>query len=236
MNPEEYENLEKLSGEHWFYRGKRRIARHWIRRAGPPPGLLAEAGCGTGHFLAEWPGPSVGYDPSSRAVALAQRRARAFQSPAERLPLKDGEAAVVAAMDVLEHIQDDRAALAEMLRVLAPGGVLFATVPALPALWSDWDVSLGHHRRYTRPALKALVPPGVKLLRLAYFNEWSLLPAAAARVGRKWMGESGPRLEDWIPPAPLNIGMENLFVGSACLPFYRPPLGTSLMLLLRKAT
>lgn len=234
MDAGEVENLERVAGEHWFYRGKRRIVRHWIRRFGAPQGLLVDVGCGTGHFLAEWTGgPAQGFDPSPDAVRLARARGvAASPSPAHPLPLADGAAAIVTSMDVLEHVEDHNAAFQEMLRVLAPGGLLCVTVPALPALWSDWDVALGHHRRYTAASLRALVPPRIRILRLAYFNEWSVLPAGLARFGRKILGGAGDasRLEDWVPAPPLNRFLESLFVGSACLGAWRPPLGTSLLL------
>ena len=55
------------------------------------------------------------------------------------------------AFDVLEHCEPEAVALAELARVLAPGGRLLMSVPAYEWAWSDFDDDNGHHRRYTRP-------------------------------------------------------------------------------------
>ena len=63
---------------------------------------------------------------------------------------------IMTLMDVLEHLDDDDAALREMIRLTRPGGLIVITVPALRWLWSDWDVVLHHRRRYhRRPILAA---------------------------------------------------------------------------------
>jgi SAM-dependent methyltransferase len=69
---------------------------------------------------------------------------------------------VVAVLDVLEHIEDDRQFLAELVSSMKPGATLVVTVPALQGLWSEWHVRLGHHRRYNRARLGAL-PSGLPL-------------------------------------------------------------------------
>jgi hypothetical protein len=61
----------------------------------------------------------------------------------------------VTLLDVLEHQQDDRAFLSSLVGKMAPGSTLLLTVPALPKLWSQWDVALGHFRRYDKAALLA---------------------------------------------------------------------------------
>jgi SAM-dependent methyltransferase len=63
----------------------------------------------------------------------------------------------VVLLDVLEHQADDGAFLRDLVGKMRPGARLVLTVPALPALWSPWDAALGHHRRYTKESLRALV-------------------------------------------------------------------------------
>ena len=63
----------------------------------------------------------------------------------------------VVLLDVLEHQADDRAFLAGLVGRMRPGARLVVTVPALPLLWSGWDAGLGHHRRYTRRSLRAVL-------------------------------------------------------------------------------
>ena len=66
-----------------------------------------------------------------------------------------GDAQYVALLDVLEHQADDHAFLHALVAKMQPGATLLLTVPALPSLWSQWDVALGHFRRYDKATLVA---------------------------------------------------------------------------------
>ncbi|HEY0642124.1 MAG TPA: class I SAM-dependent methyltransferase [Nocardioides sp.] len=85
------------------------------------------------------------------------------------LPFADGTFDVVSAFDVVEHCADDSRAVAELVRVLAPGGRMLLSVPAYQWAWSDHDVQAGHHRRYTRAELVGLVErTGTRVVRATY--------------------------------------------------------------------
>ena len=73
------------------------------------------------------------------------------------LPFASGTFDVVGAFDVVEHCANDHLAVSELARVVEPGGRVLLSVPAYPWAWSDHDVRAGHHRRYTRPQVVALV-------------------------------------------------------------------------------
>jgi hypothetical protein len=93
-------------------------------------------------------------------------------------------AGFVTLLDVLEHQQDDRAFLTELVDRMRPGATLLVTVPAGQHLWSRWDVSLGHLRRYDRSSLAACTR-GLPLRthEVSYlFPE--MVPAAAWRARR----------------------------------------------------
>jgi SAM-dependent methyltransferase len=76
---------------------------------------------------------------------------------------------VVAAFDVVEHCERERTAMAELTRVLRPGGRLLLSVPAYQWAWSDHDVRAGHHRRYTRDRIVRLVEDaGLEVERSTY--------------------------------------------------------------------
>lgn len=88
---------------------------------------------------------------------------------ATQLPFADGTFDVVSAFDVVEHCADDARAVAELVRVLAPGGRMLLSVPAYQWAWSVHDVQAGHHRRYTRARLVGLVEAsGMHVLRATY--------------------------------------------------------------------
>lgn len=84
-------------------------------------------------------------------------------------------------LDVLEHIADDSGELERAADLLAPGGSLVVLAPAHPWLYTAFDESIGHHRRYTRPALLAVAPRGLELARLRYIDSAGLLASMANR-------------------------------------------------------
>ena len=88
-------------------------------------------------------------------------------------------------INVLEHIEDDATALANLVDVLKPGGHLLISVPALMLLYNDLDRLAGHVRRYTTARLRALlVNQPVELVRLSYFNPVGGLGWLANRLKR----------------------------------------------------
>ncbi|MBI2072183.1 MAG: class I SAM-dependent methyltransferase [Gemmatimonadetes bacterium] len=103
----------------------------------------------------------------------------------------------IVCLNVLEHIEDDRAALAALRGLLAPGGRLVLVVPAVPFLYGTLDRALGHYRRYTRSLLReryaeaGLAAPRLEYVNLAGLLGWWL----AARVLRR----------ETIPPGWLRV-------------------------------
>lgn len=73
------------------------------------------------------------------------------------LPFEDGRFDLVAAFDVVEHVEDDQRVFAELTRVLKPGGRLIFSVPLHPAYWNEFDDYVGHARRYRPEALLEMI-------------------------------------------------------------------------------
>jgi SAM-dependent methyltransferase len=85
-------------------------------------------------------------------------------------------------IDVLEHIEDDRAELARIAHVVRPGGHVVVMSPAHPFLYSAFDAAIGHHRRYTKATLAAAAPFTLGLARLEYLDSVGMLASAANRL------------------------------------------------------
>jgi len=100
-------------------------------------------------------------------------------------------------IDVLEHIEDDRAELGRAARLLAPGGHLIVLGPAHAWLFSEFDHAIGHFRRYTADALKALTPAGVRLVKAFYLDSVGLLASAANRLLLKQSLPTARQIQVW---------------------------------------
>jgi SAM-dependent methyltransferase len=102
------------------------------------------------------------------------------------LPFAQRTFDVVGAFDVLEHCAPEQRAVAELFRVLEPGGRLLASVPAYTWAWTEHDVRAGHHRRYTRTRLvRALELGGFDVLRATYGFAAVFPVFAAERLARR---------------------------------------------------
>lgn len=242
MNPEEYAQLERLEAAHWYYVAKRRTVRHWLLRTRPPApdDELLDCGAGTGRFAAEMQRHCRVRVLDDHEESLARLRTRFTPERVLRptdagIPLPDASLDYLTALDVLEHLADDRAAVRDWARVLRPGGCCVVTVPAGMALWSDWDEALHHYRRYDRRGLLACFDAAAwEIVHCAYTNVL-VYPAvwAVRRWRRLFPAAPGARAEDRLPPAPLNTLLRWAFEWPARsrLPF---PAGVSLLLVSRR--
>ncbi len=212
-----YDRMAELDSRHWWYRARREILAALIAREVKPPrdARILEIGCGTGHnlpMLARFGSvDAIELDPAARAVAEL-RLGRPISGA--RLPELAGIAEhsydLVALLDVLEHVEDDRAALASIMRRLRPGGALLLTVPAFQWMWSAHDVVNHHQRRYSKSTLRrALNDAGLQPAFLGYFNSVLFPVAAAARLAARLTGKQDS--DDALPPAPINRLFETLF-------------------------
>ncbi len=185
------QTMRAVDDDHWWYRGRRAVINGTLDRLALPPGLATlDAGCGSGRTLLELSrfGSVAATELDLDAAALAGSRGdfdvRIAALP--EVPWPDASFDLITCLDVIEHVEDDVAALRELRRVARPSSVLLVTVPAYPLLWSRHDVANHHHRRYTRRALRdALAAAGWRLRRITSFNSLLLAPAAAVRLAQR---------------------------------------------------
>ena len=189
MNHEEYERMYRFEDRYWWFIARRHLITSLLESHYPRGGQLQilDIGCGTGAMLDELKpfGTVVGADFSPEALQFCVTRgapAELARADVRRLPFADGAFDVVTAMDIIEHIDDDKAAASEIFRVLKPGGRLLVTVPAFSSLWSEHDEALHHFRRYTTPRLQDLFQRvGLHVQKISYTVTALFLPIWAYR-------------------------------------------------------
>lgn len=230
-----YQQMAELDDRHWWYRARRRIIADLIRREAhlPPDAEILEIGCGTGHNLAMLSdfGHVEGLELDDEARAISEKRLgrRVMSSPLPELgEVPDRHYDLIGAFDVIEHIDDDRAALASIATKLKPGACFIMTVPAHQWMWSAHDTVNHHKRRYSKSGLKALIEASpMKLRKLGYFNSLLFPLAVAERAASKLRGKEDADVK--LPPAPLNTALEKVFAAERYLAGRLPlPPGLSL--------
>ena len=176
-DPAHFAELARLEAGNFWFRARNRLIAWAIGRYFSGARNLLEVGCGTGFVLAgiaaAFPALKLAAsEAASEGLAFAAARAPGaslMQMDARRIPFR-GEFDVVGAFDVIEHIEDDRAVLAELRAAAIPGGGVLITVPQHPALWSEYDVRAGHVRRYRARELGSrMVEAGLENVRMTSF-------------------------------------------------------------------
>lgn len=212
-----YQQMAELDDRHWWYRARRQIIADLIRREArlPDTAQILEIGCGTGHNLAMLSlfGHVEGLELDDEARALSEQRLgrKIMSSPLPGLAgVAEGRYDLIGAFDVIEHIDDDRAALASIATKLKPGGTFMMTVPAHQWMWSAHDAVNHHKRRYSKHSLKQLIEGSpLELRRIGYFNSLLFPLAVAERAVSKLRGKEDADVK--LPPAPLNKALEKVF-------------------------
>jgi SAM-dependent methyltransferase len=174
---------------YWFDHRAHVVDR--LLSAGAPPGAaraMWDVGAGTGSMtarLADAGYEVVAVEPLAEGARAIARLgvAPVFCASFDQLQLPSGALALVGLFDVIEHLAEPRPLLAEVRRVLEPGGRVVVTVPALQSLWSDEDEVAGHHRRYRRAELDAFMRScGFDVVRSVYLFAPLVVPAALLRA------------------------------------------------------
>src|ERR1700761_8919481 len=163
MEAAELRTLAEVEDRHWWYKERRSLLARELRRLGTP-GLaldIGAAGGGNTRVLVShgWRPVALEFAPTAAQIAR-ERGLDVVRADARELPVRTGSMDLVTAFDILEHIEEDYLAAAEITRVLRPGGTALIAVPADMALWSAHDEAVNHVRRYSRDTLTTTIVQG----------------------------------------------------------------------------
>jgi SAM-dependent methyltransferase len=191
-----YQDLYALEDTHWWHRNKRRLVIALFNHYRLNKKIrIIDVGCGTGKNVETFAslGESWGLDVSQRAIAYCRKRGltRIKRGTAQKTELPSSFFDGITLLDVLEHT-DDRKTMAEMQRILKPGGIIVITVPAYKWMWSRWDEVLHHKRRYEKADLEnVLMNNGFRMLKLSFVYSFLLVPALIIRfIKSRFIGSS----------------------------------------------
>jgi SAM-dependent methyltransferase len=165
-NPDDFAKLRPVEDTHFWFVGRNNIlgaALGTVTADGRGPNSVLEIGCGTGNTLRvlreSLPKATlIGMDAFHSGLLHAKHRTNAsvVEGRIEHMPFRK-RFALIGMFDVLEHIEDDVAALVAVHASLETGGSLILTVPANPSLWSRFDEESEHQRRYTESHLRKVL-------------------------------------------------------------------------------
>lgn len=245
MHESLYEEMYRMEQSHWWFTGRRAIVQHMAKthlNLEPQTRLrVCELGCGTGGNLVPWQEGHdiIGVEPSAEARTFANRRL-ADKVISGTLPdgidVEKENWDLVLMTDVLEHVEDDFASAQTALQLLDVGGILVATVPAYPWLYSPRDKHHHHFRRYSKSRYRQLFDlPGYRTELLSHYNS-ALFPAAAsARLASKVVTKNEGEGDLRLPWNPLNRLLHTTFASERwLLPYMTLPFGLSLIAVVRR--
>jgi SAM-dependent methyltransferase len=233
----------RLEQEHWWFTGRRvildRVLDHYLSH----PARLLDVGCGTGGnlMMLSQHGEAMGLDGSTYAVMRAREltgQPVLLGTLPGPLPADLGQFNAVCLFDVLEHIELDHEALIMARELLAPDGLIFITVPALPWLWSQHDVEFGHYRRYDRASLsRTLGLANLSLVHCSYFCSLLFPLIAFFRLLAPVLSGKQRQHDFEVPTAGLNALLHRLFAAEArWITVHTLPLGSSLLVVARRSS
>jgi ubiquinone/menaquinone biosynthesis C-methylase UbiE len=244
MSPEEHEIMRSVEDHYWWYRALRWHVTDAIDSQFAA-GKLLDAGCGTGGMLhtvrERFPRMQLtGIDASSRALDLTRERkidVQLIQSTVDELPFADQAFDCVLSIDVVTAATvDANRAMAEMRRVLRPGGQLILNVAALRFLRGAHDAATNVTKRFTRAELAQLISAaGLMLERMTYWNALLMPPVAIARWLSRRRAKEQPRSDFRPLPNAANATLRNIALLELNVSRYVPlPFGTSLFAVARR--
>ena len=218
----------------WWGKARKEIVRQCMKEVIPPEANILEIGAGYGSMTRMLTGLGTvrAIEPYREAVSYLREELKihAYHSTFESFPETE-KYDVVTCFDVLEHIEDDRSALAKMERLVNDKGFLVLTVPAYQFLWNRHDEINHHFRRYRKNELIKKMPGNLSIKKISYFNTF-LFPAA---ILDKLLLSRKKQSSSFNPNAVVNRLLYRIFSAEkTVLRFFNFPFGVSLLLIAEK--
>jgi SAM-dependent methyltransferase len=232
----------ELYRQHWWWRAREAVILDLLRSLRPRPrprSTILDVGCGDAVSF-----PALSAFGTVRGIEVDESLldpSGPFRERISTRPLGDAvyddpswRFDLITALDVIEHIDDDRGAIASIVAMLHPGGLLVVTVPAFELLWDHHDEINDHRRRYTASRLRgAFDGQGLEVLHIRYLFRTLFIPKLLVRLVNA--GRSSKVAQHGIPRPAINSALRTLCVLEDRLLRRLPiPFGTSVVGVARK--
>ncbi|MCK4266275.1 MAG: class I SAM-dependent methyltransferase, partial [Thermoplasmata archaeon] len=243
-----FEFLFEMEQKHFWHVGRKEIIYDVLKRNTPHLAELRmlEIGCGNGSVLAYLKEKEVnieGGDIFIEGLKFCQQRSdpvALYQVDILSLPFRN-DFDIIGVFDVLEHIEEDEKALAEISQALKPGGTILITVPAHKLLWSYFDESSNHKRRYSRKEIVTKLERNDFVIKKMSFYMFFLFPLMLSirminNTLRRNEAKRNARTSIELKTVPLvnRIFLELLRLEKWLMRYLDLPFGASLMVLAEK--
>lgn len=213
-----FDRLASLEEAHFWFRSRNRLLIWALKTYFPQADSFLEIGCGTGYVLsgvaeAFPPMRIAGSDAFVEALEYVKRRvpqADLLVTDGRRVPFS-GSFDVVGMFDLLEHVEQDEAVLAQARAALKPDGGIVVTVPQHPILWTSVDDYSFHKRRYTRRELVRKVEgAGFRVIMVTSFMSLLLPIMALSRLRYRLFPTEADPWDEFRISKPLNRALEKV--------------------------
>jgi SAM-dependent methyltransferase len=233
FDPSFFAYLKKAEKNHFWFHVRRRWIFDRISKIMPPPARLLEVGCGTGNvssYLSSKGYTVTGCEYFSQALDMAWPGFEKVRADARNLPFEDDTFEIAGLFDVIEHFEYPALPLSEAKRILKKGGIVSVTVPARKELWSYFDESARHKRRFEKEELRdTFRDVGLTPLLVQYMFMTLYLPM------KKYRSEKKGDQDLFIVNPILNLLLKGVFHGERLFSGLRElPLGTSIIAIAQK--
>lgn len=243
MDNREIEKLYRFEQFYWWHTGRRFIIDSFLGKfLKTKKDKILEIGCGTGgniKILKKYGRFVVGLDVSEKALDFCRNKNfdKLILGDIEYTNLNNNFFDIVLALDVLEHIENDKKAIQNIYRILKQGGVFLITVPSYQFLWSEHDIALNHFRRYSfNKFLNKVERAGFKVIKASYCVSFVFPMVLAYRMLRKVVFSNSKKNTAYISlPIPINnFFIYILKIEAFLLRYIKFYFGTSIICLAQK--
>lgn len=246
MNPDYLQKYYFYERNHWWFLIREKIIRQQLNRSLPVNRQLRilNVGAATGRssqMLQQYGEvTSVEKDAVTCIFLREKLRLHVIEADIESLPFEDNVFDVVCVFDVIEHIEHQNQAVAELCRVCKNDGILYCSVPAFTFLWSRHDEINHHKRRYTRGSIRKVLGEKFVIEYNTYFNALLFLPIWLTRTLLQHMRKPREMVSDFAYSKMLNSHFfSSVFkavfsIELLLLRYFTIPFGVSILLRAKK--